>query len=339
MTSYTNKYYDQYLFYKTKYLIEKHKNLLQYGSGDGDFSNNHHMTYSSLDSKTQYDCSNILAENNDLKELCKITTNGEFKNFTNCIISEKCINNWKSIQQTVRNNFVKEKYKTVENFASNIITNKGYTYEITEPIPSIYGFVWSVDIKILHNNNVIAKKNLNYNDNKSVSLSSETNLEYKNQKLQQLLYAITIPYCIKNDFKSISMHPITGATQYLAKKFLFKFGDRDEESPYAIDDIAEQYEELYQQDSFFESYNKLLPNINKSDHFMKIISDAEKKINLPHDEKTSEWFNTNRHKIIFKYKGLCTLNIKEEDDESNYTVDIHNTLSVLEKTIEKIYTT
>ena len=57
MSAYTNKYYDRYLFYKKKYLIEKQKNLLQHGSGDSimeysDFnlSDNHLMAYSLLDS-------------------------------------------------------------------------------------------------------------------------------------------------------------------------------------------------------------------------------------------------------------------------------------------------
>ena len=229
----------------------------------------------------------------------------------------------------------------LSNIALEKIKERGFTYIISEPIKQELSWngtrVSELDISILSNGTKIACQNLHYTTNNWVSLSLFTEYPYCGQKLQQLLYAILVPYCIKNNFKSINQDPVTGASQHMAKKFGFKLGDINSERPLAIDDLWEQYCELYEDmdgkeiKSIFCEYKNLSDEILCDMDNELIVYTANEVINnFPHSEQTKKWINKNKKKVV-PNTDVAELVIK--DDNNNYTPNI---LLTLKKMIEVI---
>ena len=214
---------------------------------------------------------------------------------------------------------------------------------ISEPIKRALSWkgvrISELDISILSNGTKIACQNLHYTANDWVSLGLLTEYEHCGQKLQQLLYAITIPYCIKNGFKSINQDPVTGASQHMATKFGFKLGDINSKRPLVIDDIWEQYCELYEDiygievKSIFLEYNNLSDEISCDMDNDTIIYTANEVINsFPHSGQTERWIDSNKNKVVPNV-GVAEIDIK--DANNNFTPNI---LFTLNKLIEVITT-
>ena len=99
----------------------------------------------------------------------------------------------------------------LSDIASEKIKERGFTCIISEPIKRELSWngkcISELDISILSNGTKIACQNLHYTTNDWVLLNLFTEYPYCDKKLQQLLYAITILYCIKNGFNSINQNP------------------------------------------------------------------------------------------------------------------------------------
>ena len=221
------------------------------------------------------------------------------------------------------------------------IKARNFTCVISKPIKRKLSWkgrcIYDLDISILSNGTKIACQNLHYTSRDCVSLGLSTEYAHCGQKLQQLLYAITIPYCIKNGFKSINQDPVTGASQHMAKKFGFKLGGINSEMPLAIDDLWEQYCELYEDGngdeikSIFWEYKNLSDEISSDMDNELIVYTANKVINSsPRSEQTTRWINRNKNKVVPNF-DVAEIDIK--DVNNNYTP---NTLFTLEKLIEVI---
>jgi len=231
----------------------------------------------------------------------------------------------------------------LSNIALEKIKEMGFTCIISEPIKQELSWngkcISELDISILSNGTKIACQNLHYVTNDWVSLSLFTEYAYCGQKLQQLLYAILVPYCIKNNFKSINQDPVTGASQHMAKKFGFKLGDINSEIPLAIDDLWEQYCELYEDmdgkeiKSIFCEYKDLSDEISCDMDNELIVYTANEVINsFPHSEQTKKWINKNKKKVV---PNMDVAELVIKDANNNYTPNITLTLK---KMIEVITT-
>lgn len=221
------------------------------------------------------------------------------------------------------------------------IKARNFTCIISEPIKRALSWngicISELDISILSNGTKIACHNLHYTANDWVSLGLLTDVAHRGQKLQQLLYAITIPYCIKNGFKSINQDVVTGSSQHMAKKFGFKLGKINSEIPMAIDDLCEQYSELYEDGDGKEIKSIFLEYMNLSDEIFShmdndtIVYTANEVINsFPHSEQTEKWIDDNKNKVV---PNMDVAEIDIKDANNNYTSNI---LFTLEKLIEVI---
>jgi hypothetical protein len=240
-----------------------------------------------------------------------------------------------------RHRKIKELSTKLLDIALEKIKERNLECIISEPIKRELSWegrcIHELDISILSNGTKIACQNLDYTANDWVSLGLSTEYAHYNQKLQQLLYAITIPYCIKNGFKSINQDPVTGASQHMAQKFGFKLGNINSERPLAIDDLWEQYCELYEDGdgkeikSIFGEYKNLSDEISCDMDNELIVYTANEVINSsPQSEKIIKWINNNKNKVVPNL-DIAELFIKDVDN--NYTSNI---LFTLKKLIEVI---
>jgi len=240
-----------------------------------------------------------------------------------------------------RHRKIKELSTKLLDIALQKIKARNFTCVISKPVKRELSWngvcISELDISILLNGTKIACHNLHYTENDWVSLGLLTEYAHCGQKLQQLLYAITIPYCIKNGFKSINQDTVTGASQHMAHKFGFKLGHINSEMPLAIDDLWEQYCELYEDGdgkeikSLFVEYKNLSDKISCDMDNDTIVYTANNVINSsPHSEQTSQWLNKNKHKVV---PNLDVAEIDIKDVNNNYTSNI---LFTLEKLVEVI---
>jgi len=242
-----------------------------------------------------------------------------------------------------RHRKIKELSTKLLDIALEKIKERNLECIISEPIKRELSWegrcIHELDISILSNGTKIACQNLDYTANDWVSLSLSTEYAHCGHKLQQLLYAITVPYCIKNGFKSINQDPVTGASQHMAQKFGFKLGDINSERPLAIDDLWEQYCELYEDGngeeikSIFGEYKNLSDEISYDMDNELIVYTANEVINSsPHSEQTTNWINNNKNKVV---PNLDVAELVIKDANNNYTPNI---IFTLEKLIEVITT-
>lgn len=238
---------------------------------------------------------------------------------------------------------IKELSNKLLDIAYEKIKNRNLECIISEPIKRELSWkdrcIYDLDISILSNGIKIACQNLHYTSDDWVSLSLSTEYIHSGKKLQQLLYAITIPYCIKSDFKSINQDPVTGASQHMAKKFGFNLGDINSERPSVIDDLWEQYCELYEDKngkeikSIFAEYNNLSDEISSGMDNELIVYTANELINVfPNSEQTTKWISKNKNKVVPNFT-IAELFIK--DVNNNYTSNILFTLTKLIEVIAK----
>lgn len=243
----------------------------------------------------------------------------------------------------VRELQIRELCHELRTMAVEKINQMNYTCrfsEIQENCLPLYGICLSkVDIRILSDGVEIARKNLNYTTLDWVAMSSNTLYERRNQKLQQLLYAFTIPYCVELGFRTITVDTVTGATQHLAKKYGFTLGAVDPDQRVVIDDEWEQYPERYEDElgheikSIFGEYRDLSSEILKDMSNESIVYTANKVLSIfPHSEKTKTWMDKNKNKVVPNLDN-CELSIKDAYD--NYTPDILVTLKKLRTFIRK----
>jgi hypothetical protein len=125
----------------------------------------------------------------------------------------------------------------------------------------------------------------------------------------------------------------------MAKKFGFKLGKINSEIPMAIDDLCEQYSELYEDGDGKEIKSIFLEYMNLSDEIFShmdndtIVYTANEVINsFPHSEQTEKWIDDNKNKVV---PNMDVAEIDIKDANNNYTSNI---LFTLEKLIEVITT-